>query len=840
MPHDARLSLATATLIRYGLQDLDQDLLSSDPECGLQAAREASLRINRVRQTDGGPLVSAGLVRALFSLAQAAADLLTRYADEIDPGFRDKVRTVLNNELDVVSRSHLIALFGPVTDLIDDPSPKGRQETGSDSVESGTLILLVMGLLHYNPALKTVSDLIVEHNDTNSEIFARAWNALSTLLDESPGFDPSGESLGEFLTRPQRLSPDDPAVQLTLAHETWAPWLKSGSDVLLMAAGELREEQRPRFDGPGPAAELSFETASAPDDIAGTDDEPEMEHYSPDSDWMPRLVLLAKNTHVWLHQLSRRFDSPITTLDAIPDEVLDEMAARGFTGLWLIGVWQRSGASRTIKRRRGNSEALASAYAIESYRVADDLGGEPALEDLRHRAGERGIRLAGDMVPNHTGLDSDWVHEHPDWFVGVDHPPFPSYGYSGDDLSDHDDVAIRLEDGYEDHSDAAVVFQRTDRHTGINRYLYHGNDGTNMPWNDTAQIDFLNPEAREAVIREIVAVAQRFPVIRFDAAMVLARKHVRRLWHPEPGAGSDIPGRASHALDQQNFDRAMPREFWREVVDRIAIEAPDTLLLAEAFWLMEGYFVRTLGMHRVYNSAFMHMIRDRDNAMYRRSLKNVLDYAPAILQRMVNFLSNPDEATAESQFGKGDRYFGACTLLATLPGLPMIAHGQFEGYAEKYGMEYARDYADESADEGFLAHHERMIQPLLRERALFAGAEGFRLFDVVGDDGTVAEDVYCYANHHAGRHVLVLFNNSESPQTGWAHHSISWRDAAQDRLRSETLAEALGLSAANNMCRFRDPRTNATQEAPAGEIRDRGLWISLEPFECRVYLDPEL
>ena len=49
----------------------------------------------------------------------------------------------------------------------------------------------------------------------------------------------------------------------------------------------------------------------------------------------------------------------------------------------------------------------------------------------------------------------------------------------------------------------------------------------------------------------------------------------------------------------------MPHEFWREVVDRVATEVPGTLLLAEAFWLMEGYFVRTLGMHRVYNSAFM-------------------------------------------------------------------------------------------------------------------------------------------------------------------------------------------------------------------------------------------
>ena len=61
----------------------------------------------------------------------------------------------------------------------------------------------------------------------------------------------------------------------------------------------------------------------------------------------------------------------------------------------------------------------------------------------------------------------------------------------------------------------------------------------------------------------------------------------------------------------------MPVEFWREVVDRVAAEVPGTLLLAEAFWMMEGYFVRTLGMHRVYNSAFMNLLRDEDNEHYR-------------------------------------------------------------------------------------------------------------------------------------------------------------------------------------------------------------------------------
>jgi len=231
-----------------------------------------------------------------------------------------------------------------------------------------------------------------------------------------------------------------------------------------------------------------------------------------------------------------------------------------------------------------------------------------------------------------------------------------------------------------------VVFRRVDRRTGSVRYVYHGNDGTSTPWNDTAQLNYLNPELREAVIQTILRVARQFPVIRFDAAMTLAKKHYQRLWFPEPGTGGTIPSRAEHAMTREQFDALMPEEFWRQVVDRVALEAPDTLLLAEAFWMMEGYFVRTLGMHRVYNSAFMNMLRDEENAKYRSVIKNTLEFDPEILKRYVNFMNNPDERTAIDQFGKEDKYFGICTLMATLPGLPMFGHGQIEGFAERYGM----------------------------------------------------------------------------------------------------------------------------------------------------------
>ena len=294
------------------------------------------------------------------------------------------------------------------------------------------------------------------------------------------------------------------------------------------------------------------------------------------------------------------------------------------------------------------------------------------------------------MVPNHVGIYSKWVVEHPDWFVSLDYSPFPTYSFQGENLSEDNRVGIYLEDHYYSREDAAVVFKRVDHWTGDEKYIYHGNDGTSMPWNDTAQLNFLNPEVREAVIQTILHVARQFQVIRFDAAMTLAKKHFQRLWFPQPGTGGDIPSRSEFGLTLEQFNKAIPVEFWREVVDRVAQEVPDTLLLAEAFWMMEGYFVRTLGMHRVYNSAFMNMLRDEKNDEYRQLIKNTLEFDPEILKRYVNFMNNPDEKTSIDQFGKDDKYFGICTLMATMPGLPMFGHGQVEGYHEKYGMEYYR------------------------------------------------------------------------------------------------------------------------------------------------------
>jgi hypothetical protein len=282
----------------------------------------------------------------------------------------------------------------------------------------------------------------------------------------------------------------------------------------------------------------------------------------------------------------------------------------------------------------------------------------------------------------------------------------------------------------------------------------------------------------------------------------------------------------------------MPHEFWREVVDRVAAEVPGTLLLAEAFWLMEGYFVRTLGMHRVYNSAFMVMLRDEENAKYRSVIKNTLEFDPDIMKRYVNFMSNPDERTAIDQFGKGDKCFGVAAMMATLPGLPMFGHGQIEGFTEKYGMEYQRPRYDETPDPWMVERHEREIAPLLKLRWLFAESSNFLLYDFFQDNGKVNENVFAYSNRSGSERALIVFNNSYNSTHGTIDYSAAYADKASAQLRQQRLKEGLGVNAELALVlAWRDSLTGLEYLRRANDLEERGLTLNLSAYQCHVFLN---
>ncbi len=705
--------------------------------------------------------------------------------------------------------------------------------------------LMLLWLANLNPAFKPFQELFADHGLSTETPYRAIVGALRDYFDTRPRFGPDNQNLVDMLRAPALAAPDSLAGQLAFIREKWAPLLGDLVRRLLTALDVLKEEELAiwlRFHPPGPhfGGPWMLGDSSRAAVLQFRDRDYEYERFSRDEDWMPRTVLIAKSVYVWLDQLSRQYGRWLHRLDHIPDEELDLLARRGFNSLWLIGVWERSRASQRIKQLLGNPEAVASAYSLQDYSIAGDLGGDEAYYDLRDRAWRRGMRLASDMVPNHMGIDSRWVIQHPDWFLSLPYSPYPSYSFNGPDLSSDGRVEIKIEDHYYDRTDAAVVFRRLDRWTGDARFIYHGNDGTSYPWNDTAQLNYLKPEVREGIIQTILHVARQFSIIRFDAAMTLAKRHYQRLWFPEPGSGGAIPSRAEHGMTKAEFDAAMPVEFWREVVDRVAAEAPGTLLLAEAFWLMEGYFVRTLGMHRVYNSAFMNMLRDEENANYRSVIKNTLEFDPEVLKRYVNFMNNPDERTAVEQFGKGDKYFGVCTLMATLPGLPMFGHGQVEGFTEKYGMEYRRAYYQEQPDPWLVARHEREIAPLLHRRHVFAEVRDFLLYDFFADEGWVNEDIFAYSNRCGDERALVVYHNRYAEARGWIRISCAYAEKTAEgkRLRQRTLSESFGLPADSAVfVACRDALTGLEYLHRSRDLAERGLRLELNAYKCHVFLD---
>jgi glycosidase len=809
-----------------------------------RAAREFAQKMNAQRDLAGHPeqTVRAGQINAMGMIDEILHYVVGLYRQQENTrAFQEALDWLcegLGQEAVEAALRQFTEEFPPLVVYRGEIELDAYLEGESAGIPNRQIVLeelLMLWLANVNPAFAPFLELFdhtaLEENTAYTDIVS----GLQAFFETQPPFGPENQNLIAMLRSPAIAVPHSLSGQLDYIREKWGSLLGEYLRRLLSSLDLIAEEEKAIFAGPGPSRVYDFSGL-----------EQEYERFSPDLHWMPKVVLIAKNVYVWLDQLSKQYGRPLTRLDQIPDEELDTLARRGFTGLWMIGLWERSKASQRIKQMCGNPEAVASAYSLLDYQIAADLGGWEALQDLRARAWQRGIRLSSDMVPNHMGIDSKWVVEHPDWFIALDHSPFPSYAFNGANLSWDERVGIYVEDHYYDRTDAAVVFKRVDADashpmTGDEKYIYHGNDGTSMPWNDTAQLNFLKPGVREAVIQAILHVARNFPIIRFDAAMTLAKKHYQRLWFPEPGSGGDIPSRAEHGMTREAFDAAMPNEFWREVVDRVAAEVPDTLLLAEAFWLMEGYFVRTLGMHRVYNSAFMNMLRDEDNAKYRSVIKNTLEFDPEILKRYVNFMNNPDERTAVDQFGKGDKYFGICTLMATMPGLPMFGHGQIEGFTEKYGMEYRRAYWDEQPDGHLVERHEREIFPLLRRRYLFAEVENFALYDLFTPEGHVNEDVFAYSNRAGDERGLVVYHNKYAEARGWVRTSAAYAVKTGDggkALAQKSLGEGLGLqNSADTFTIFRDHVAGLEYIRNNKALWDQGLYVELAAYKCQVFLD---
>jgi hypothetical protein len=351
------------------------------------------------------------------------------------------------------------------------------------------------------------------------------------------------------------------------------------------------------------------------------------------------------NTRVWLTQLSQTLGRT-ATLDDVPDEELDRLAARGFDWIWLLSVWRTGSVAQQISRankewRHEFQETLpdlreediaGSGFAITGYTVHPNLGGDAALARIRKRLRDRGLRLMLDFVPNHMAPDHPWVDEHPEYFVtGTD-------SLLAEQPQNYTRITLR-------HGD---------------RVLAYGRDPYFSGWPDTLQLDYSNPATQAAMRNELLRIAGQCDGVRCDMAMLVLPEVFERTW-----------------------GRRAPL-FWPETTKSIRERVPGFCFMAEVYWDLE-WTMQQQGFDYAYDKRLYDRLREGHARPAREHLFAGLDYQ----DKLARFMENHDEPRAAATFAP-EMHKAAAIVTYLSPGLRFFHQGQFEGRRKRISPHLVR------------------------------------------------------------------------------------------------------------------------------------------------------
>jgi glycosidase len=370
-------------------------------------------------------------------------------------------------------------------------------------------------------------------------------------------------------------------------------------------------------------------------------------------------TLYQVNARILLTELRQRTDRA-ATLDDVADEELDRWRERGFDLIYLLGVWQSGPVGREISRTLGelregyravlpdvrDEDVSGSPFAVQTYHAHADFGGDAALTRFRRRLNERGLRLILDFVPNHSAIDSPWVAEHPEYYV------------AGSETDLHDE---------------AHAWLRVAGRDGM-RILAHGRDPYFPAWIDTLQLNYRHAGLREAMITELLRIADACDGVRCDMAMLVLPQIFKRTWGDRA-----LPADGSPPVD-------VP--FWPEAIERVRFRRPDFVMISEVYWDLEAT-LQTQGFDFTYDKSYYDRLRGGDPTTVRAHLTAAGDYQ----DRSARFLENHDEPRAAEVFDAA-RYAAAAVLTFTVPGLRFLHDGQLDGRRVHTSIHLARRAAE--------------------------------------------------------------------------------------------------------------------------------------------------
>lgn len=371
----------------------------------------------------------------------------------------------------------------------------------------------------------------------------------------------------------------------------------------------------------------------------------------------------------WLHRCSRELGHPCG-LDEIPDSHLDELSARGFDWVWLLGIWETGEAGARISRQTPEWQAsfhealpdlseddiTGSTFAISGYEVHVKFGGPAALKILRDRLRQRGLRLLLDFVPNHTAIDHPWAEAHPDFYIEG----------SESQLSQQPQNFIRV---------GGAAGQRI---------LAHGRDPYFPGWPDTLQLNYGNPLLQGAMKQQLVNIAAQCDAVRCDMAMLILPDVFARTWG------------------------ILMEPFWEAAIAATRAVNPEFLFVAEVYWGLE-WQLQQLGFNYTYDKDLYDRLVRQDAESVRGHLGADAEYQ----RKLVRFLENHDEPRAAATFSD-EVHKAAAVISYFIQGLRFFHDGQLEGACIKPSIHLRRRYP-EPTNPDLAAFYNRLLECLKLE-----------------------------------------------------------------------------------------------------------------------------
>lgn len=474
------------------------------------------------------------------------------------------------------------------------------------------------------------------------------------------------------------------------------------------------------------------------------------------------------NTRVWLKKKSLR-------LSEIDFSFFEDLRAKGFDIVWLMGIWKTSIASiekncfnnglinsynKAVKDWR-REDIIGSPYAIDTYEVNPDFGSYDDLMAVKEKLNSIGLKLFLDFIPNHFNCDSQLLKTNPEIFLKADSDIY--------------------------HRDNFTFF----KHEETNNIFAHGRDPLFPAWTDTVQINIFSREAREFLTQALLNIARLCDGVRCDMAMLPLNNVFNNTW--------------LGVLNKLNIEKPA-NEFWKEAIAKVKEEFPGFIFLAEAYWDLE-WELQLLGFDYTYDKRLL----DRLSADETGGIKAHLTADKSYQVKLVRFIENHDEYRAVTKFGK-QKSLAAVTVISTVQGLKLYYDGQLEGKKIKLPVQMGRE-PEERVSQTVLKYYEKLLK-ITNENIFKEGDWVLLEPGTVGYDNYTCENILAWQWSLNNERRIIVINYSES--------------ASQCRLKFEIESHKSEIT-------LTDLLNSESYTRVVDEIKNTGLYIDLKPYNSHIF-----